>query len=133
MIIAAVFLGLVIAYFYLRRLADNTGERKPRVVPLPEKHPPVDFTPATPLPVLSNQRVKDDLKQITGIGPKLEQMLNAKGIYSFRQIADWQDTDIQAIDKALPAFQGRIRRDDWVRQARRLLDAGGTARPSPKS
>lgn len=133
MIIAAVLLGLAIAYFYLRRLTDNTGVREPRFVPLPAKHPPVDLTPATPLPVLSNQRIKDDLKEITGIGPKLEQMLNAKGVYSFQQIADWQDNDIQAIDRALPAFQGRIRRDDWVGQARRLLDAGETARPSPKS
>ncbi len=66
--------------------------------------------------------VRDDIKRITGIGPKLEQMLNANGIFHFRQIADWHDADIQAIDKLLSAFHGRIQREDWVGQARRLRD-----------
>ena len=50
MIIAAVFCGLVIAYFYLRRIADERQRlrREPRVMPFPDKHPPVDVTPTTP-------------------------------------------------------------------------------------
>ena len=49
MIVAAVFLGLVIAYWYLRRLDDNSGRvrKAPRAVPFPEKHPPVDLTPTS--------------------------------------------------------------------------------------
>ena len=65
---------------------------------------------------------KDDLKRINGIGPKLEQMLNANGIFTFRQIAGWQEADIEAIDKLLPTFRGRVSRDDWVGQAQRLRD-----------
>ena len=69
---------------------------------------------------------KDDLKRIGGIGPKLEQMLNANGIFSFRQIAAWQEADIQVVDKLLPSFHGRIQREDWVGQAKRLHDEKGS-------
>jgi NADH-quinone oxidoreductase subunit E len=61
----------------------------------------------------------DDLKRISGIGPKLEQMLNGLGIRSVSQIAAWTDGDIKRIDAAL-GVDGRIARDDWVNQARKL-------------
>lgn len=68
----------------------------------------------------------DDLKQIKGIGPKLEKLLNSLGVTSYAQIAAWNDADIDRIDARLGAFQGRIRRDDWPAQAR-LLAAGDKA------
>jgi predicted flap endonuclease-1-like 5' DNA nuclease len=71
----------------------------------------------------SPDRERDDLKRISGIGPKLEGLLNTNGIFRFRQIAEWQESDVQAMDKLLPAFHGRIQREDWVGQARELLDA----------
>ena len=70
---------------------------------------------------------RDDLKRISGIGPKLERLLHANDIFNFGQIAEWQDADIQAIDQLLPAFHGRIRREDWVGQARTLRDATASA------
>lgn len=70
---------------------------------------------------------KDDLKQISGIGPKLERELNRQGVYYFWQVADWQANDIQAMDERLEAFRGRIERDGWVTQARRLMDNGNAA------
>lgn len=42
---------------------------------------------------------KDDLKIIEGIGPKIEELLNSKGIYTFAQLADAKDEDTQAILK----------------------------------
>ncbi len=63
---------------------------------------------------------RDDLKKISGVGSKLEQVLNENGIFRFRQIAGWQDADIDAIDEQLGSFSGRIRRDDWVGQAKKL-------------
>jgi len=63
---------------------------------------------------------KDKLQDISGIGPKLEQTLNQLGIYYYWQIAAWDKRDISAIDANLDTFRGRIERDDWVRQARRL-------------
>ena len=67
----------------------------------------------------------DDLKVISGVGPKLEAMLQELGITNFDQIAALTPDYIEALDDYL-AFDGRIERDDWVGQATEL--AGG--RPS---
>ena len=65
----------------------------------------------------------DDLKLIAGIGPKLEQVLNAKGIRSFAEIAAWTDEEIARLDAEL-GFNGRIGRDDWAGQAKVLAGRG---------
>ncbi|WP_246703948.1 5' DNA nuclease [Rhizobium sp. P38BS-XIX] len=65
----------------------------------------------------------DDLKRISGVGPKLEQVLNERGFQRFADIAAWSDADIDRIDAEL-GFDGRIRRDDWVGQAKALLPKG---------
>lgn len=65
----------------------------------------------------------DDLKLIAGIGPKLEQVLNAKGIRSFAEIAAWTDAEIARLDAEL-GFNGRIGRDDWTGQAKILAGRG---------
>ena len=70
---------------------------------------------------------KDDLKQISGVGPKLERLLNRKGIYYFWQVASWDPTDIELIDEHLDTFKGRIKRDNWVRQAKVLRKKPGAA------
>ena len=75
---------------------------------------------------LESEDHADDLTRIKGLGPKLAATLAELGVTSFSQIADWSDTDIDRIDAQLGRFQGRIRRDDWVAQAR-LLEAGDTA------
>ena len=62
----------------------------------------------------------DDLKRISGIGPKLEAVLKGLGVTSVSQIAAWKDADIARFDKEL-GFEGRIKRDDWVGQAKALL------------
>jgi len=61
----------------------------------------------------------DDLKKVKGIGPKLETLLNSLGVYTFDQIANWQQKDIDWVDSKL-AFPGRIEREEWVSQARVL-------------
>lgn len=67
----------------------------------------------------------DDLKQIKGVGPKLEQLLNDVGVWHFDQIAAWKAKDIAFVDGKMQGFKGRISRDGWVRQAK-VLAAGGT-------
>ena len=62
----------------------------------------------------------DDLKKIKGIGPKFEGDLNAKGVYYFRQIAAWSAKDIKMVDEIIDSFSGRIERDEWVKQAKKL-------------
>jgi NADH-quinone oxidoreductase subunit E len=64
----------------------------------------------------------DDLKQIKGVGPKLEKLLNELGFYHFDQIAKWDAKDIAWADENLAGFKGRVSRDDWVGQAKLLAE-----------
>ena len=68
----------------------------------------------------------DDLTRIKGLGPKLKATLADLGVTRFDQIASWNEADIDRVDVQLGRFQGRIRRDDWVEQAR-LLGSGDEA------
>jgi NADH-quinone oxidoreductase subunit E len=61
----------------------------------------------------------DDLKLISGIGPKLEQVLNGLGVWTYGQIASWGREEIAWVDDYL-SFKGRIGRDDWIGQATKL-------------
>ncbi|MEM5492155.1 hypothetical protein [Hoeflea sp. AS16] len=69
----------------------------------------------------------DDLKLISGIGPKLEQVLNGLGIWTFEQIAAWQPEEAAWVDDYLQ-FGGRVERDGWISQAGTLAKGGATAR-----
>lgn len=90
------------------------------VVPVSE---PVAGVAATKAKSTSRGRKADDLKQIPGVGPKLEQVLNAKGVRTFGDIAAWTDDDIARIDAEL-GFGGRIARDGWTTQAKELAAKG---------
>ncbi|MFS4582711.1 NADH-quinone oxidoreductase subunit E [Phaeobacter sp. C3_T13_0] len=61
----------------------------------------------------------DDLKMLKGVGPKLEQTLNDLGFFHFDQIAVWTDEQVAWVDSRLK-FKGRIVRDGWIEQARKL-------------
>jgi len=65
----------------------------------------------------------DDLKQIKGVGPKLEATLNGLGIFHYDQIAGWSAADAAWIDERL-SFKGRIARDGWIEQASALAGKG---------
>ena len=67
----------------------------------------------------------DDLKLISGVGPKMEQTLNELGIYHFDQIAQWGPQEIAWVDARL-RFKGRIQRDNWVAQSATLAAGGDT-------
>ncbi|KAA0921015.1 50S ribosomal protein L21 [Aquicoccus porphyridii] len=61
----------------------------------------------------------DDLKVLSGVGPALEKKLHEAGVTSFAQIAAWTEADIAAMDEKL-SFKGRIEREGWVEQAKKL-------------
>ncbi len=65
----------------------------------------------------------DDLKRISGVGPKLEGVLNKLGIYTFAQIAAWKKSEREWVDDHLK-FRGRIEREGWVKQAKALAKGG---------
>lgn len=75
---------------------------------------------ATRLREQAARNVRDDLKRIHGIGPKLESTLYGMGYRTYRQIANWSDEDIGRVEDHLGDFADRIKRDDWIGQARRL-------------
>lgn len=68
----------------------------------------------------------DDLKLISGVGPKLEQVLNGLGVWTFAQVAAWQPEEVAWVDDYLQ-FRGRIDRDGWISQAGTLARGGATA------
>ncbi len=74
----------------------------------------------------------DDLKKIKGVGPKLEQELNARGVWHYDQIAAWSAEEVAWADVNLVKFKGRVSRDDWVGQAK-ILAAGGETEFSRRS
>ena len=62
-------------------------------------------------------------QRIRGIGVLIEKRLNALGISSYAQIANWSASEIDRISQTLD-FKGRIERENWVEQAR-ILSSGG--------
>jgi large subunit ribosomal protein L21 len=62
----------------------------------------------------------DDLKRISGVGPKLEGLLHENGVFHFDQIAAWGPGDIAYMDDKL-SFKGRIERDNWIAQATEFM------------
>ena len=65
----------------------------------------------------------DDLKLISGVGPKIEGTLHELGIFTFAQVAGWKKAEREWVDGYLN-FKGRIERDDWVKQAKALAKGG---------
>ena len=68
----------------------------------------------------SNGDLRDNLKQIKGVGPAIEKTLNEMGISRFNQIAEMSEYDIDRVAKRLKGFRSRIYREDWIGQARYL-------------
>ncbi|AMM83998.1 NADH-quinone oxidoreductase subunit NuoE [Martelella sp. AD-3] len=65
----------------------------------------------------------DDLKMISGVGPKIEKLLNDIGIYKFEQIAAWTPGECAWVNASLK-LGGRLERDEWQRQAGVLAKGG---------
>ena len=64
--------------------------------------------------------LRDDLKQIKGIGPAIEKTLHELGICRVDQVAEMSEYEIDRIAKRLKGFRTRIYREDWIGQARIL-------------
>lgn len=60
---------------------------------------------------------RDDLQTIKGVGPFIEEKLNALGITTFRQVANMTPELEDQVNTAIEFFPGRVRRDKWAKQA----------------
>jgi predicted flap endonuclease-1-like 5' DNA nuclease len=66
---------------------------------------------------------KDDLKKISGVGPVYEGKLNDLGIYTYEQVSKLTPEGIRAIEELTKYFPGKIEREDWIGQAKNLMNA----------
>lgn len=88
---------------------------------------PAELAPAKPQGLAAARDGQpDDLKLIKGIGPKLEALCHTLGFYHFDQIAAWTAKEIAWVDDNLEGFKGRVTRDNWVAQARDLMNGKET-------
>lgn len=95
---------------------EVAGGPTPSAAPRPAavaKRPPLLADPS---------RLPDDLKQIDGIGLRLEKRLNELGVYYFQQIAELSADEAAWLDQQLGEFRGKLYRDGWLDQARDLAE-----------
>ena len=64
--------------------------------------------------------VGDNLTTINGIGPVIEKKLHAMGVTTFKQISELDQARMDEINDQL-SFKGRIEREEWVEQAKKLI------------
>lgn len=107
-----------------KKAAPKASAAKPATAKAPARKPvAADGKPE--MLTAARGGVADDLKLLKGVGPKLEQTLNALGVYHFDQVASWRKKEIEWVDDKLK-FKGRIERDDWIKQAKVLAKGGET-------
>ncbi len=107
--------------------AKKTEEKAAPKKAAPKKAAKAEAAPAAgskPANLLAKPKgEKDDLKEISGVGPKLEGTLNDQGVFHFWQVAEWGPADVSMMDDLL-SFKGRIDRDNWIEQAKELAKKG---------
>ncbi|MEM5475958.1 NADH-quinone oxidoreductase subunit E [Pacificibacter sp. AS14] len=120
-----------------KKAASKTAETKPVAAKAPAETPAA----AAEIPASAQKKPRtmkaprkagaDDLKMIKGVGPKLEQTLNAMGFWHYDQVAKWTPEEIAWVDENLN-FKGRVEREGWIDQATTLA-AGGTTEFSKRA
>ncbi len=88
-----------------------------------EATPVAEDAAATPARSGPAQPVGDssNLSLISGIGSTTEKKLRAAGVATWDDIAGWSEADVARYDEEL-ALRGRITREEWVAQAKELLE-----------
>ena len=113
-----------------KQQAVATSKAKPTTKPAPKSKVKVTVAPASSTVKKTSEKKPrtmtaprksgaDDLKLISGVGPKLEGVLNDLGFWHFDQVAKWTQAEVDWVDSRLP-FKGRIVRDNWIAQASKL-------------
>src|SRR4030042_315552 len=67
----------------------------------------------------------EDLTIISGIGGWIKEKLNVLDIYTFKQISNLTEEDVQLVTEVIEYFPGRIERDEWIPQAQELVRIAG--------
>lgn len=133
-IIGAV-VGYLVAWYFLKNKCNEQLETRDREIsrlkselasataaPRTIAQPSPQAKTEKPQPLMASPAKKqepDELTRINGIGPVLKKKLNNLGIDTFQQIADFTQADIDRVNGQL-SFKGRIEREKWVEQAKKL-------------
>lgn len=153
-LVVATLLGLAIGYLLRKRQNKQTQDRSdllskedkvieesaPQTIldeaapqTIPEKITPIQSSKPTdtkeiekPQVNLQKRDIADDLTKIKGVGEKIEKSLNELGIYTYEEIANWNEENIDFINKNV-AFKGRTSREDWVKHAKILAHKKNSA------
>ncbi|PSM19998.1 MULTISPECIES: NADH-quinone oxidoreductase subunit E [Nitratireductor] len=97
-----------------RTAPAKSASAKPQKPSLLDKDRPIGMErPAAP----------DDLRLISGVGPKIEKTLHELGIFTYGQVARWTKAERAWVDGFLK-FHGRIEREEWIKQAKALAKGG---------
>lgn len=98
---------------------------EPKAAPVPEPKddaaPSLDDAARPPALDAARGGAADDLKRVSGIGPKIEGILHELGVFHFDQIAVWTEEQKEWVNGYLK-FKGRIDREQWIEQANMLKD-----------
>ncbi len=106
--------------------ATERGEAEPET-------PPVATSVRELAPRASRPARRDDLRQIRGIGARYAERLAELGHTTYARIAAWSPKEIARVSEELGIGPMRIRREAWVKQAKKLhVRAGRAAKPAAK-
>jgi predicted flap endonuclease-1-like 5' DNA nuclease len=61
---------------------------------------------------------RDVLREIKGVGPFMEKKLYELGVFTFREIALWDENKIKEVSAKLPRNQKQIQREGWIESAK---------------
>ncbi len=144
MLFVAAVLGYIIGYVSHQRTINQLTNELDGMerVPATERQTPVDTAPvvqrtdeeAVLIRIQSRSKAldfdrigyagpddADNLRFIEGINPMVERRLHAAGMYRFSQLAQLTPDDVYLLNEVLEFFPGRVQRDNWVGQAKTLL------------
>ena len=100
----------------LENLDEKARKKEEGLIRIAEKAKTIDFGT---LGVASASEA-DDLQKIKGIGPFIAEKLNALGVYKFSQLANMTSEIEEEVNVAIEFFPGRVKRDEWAKQARNI-------------
>ena len=113
----------------LEELDAETKKKESALLRVAEKSKDIDFG----ILGFATADNKDQLQEIKGIGPFIEEKLNALGIFTFAQISRMTSELEDKVNDAIEFFPGRVKRDEWANQARSFVDLedGSVSKPPP--
>jgi predicted flap endonuclease-1-like 5' DNA nuclease len=65
--------------------------------------------------------VPDNLQKLAGLGSMMEKKLNAEGVFTFNQLADLSNADLEKINAKIPGMKIRYERYEWKKAAGELI------------